>query len=853
MTQPRPLLAFGPATVAPIPTGKPQFQPPPVRPSASRQGQRLAPQFQALQQAVAAGRLRTTADTTEPDPELVVVFELVGTVDDFYRAVRRVPGLEFLTEFEEEDVYPDDDFHYVKDEQPTADSLPASLYVVLTNAQAVTELISSFERWQANPDLAFARGLAPLKRAFEQLREIRRWGPQDRVRETGLLEQWAEDVAVIGNSGTVRVEIELWFRSQGSRRADAQTAIQATISRARGTVVATTQIPAIDYHAVLADIPAAQVQAVLANGSDAIELLTTEAVMFVSPGRSMAVPALEISDDDLTAVFSAPPVGAPKVALLDGLPVVNHRTLAGRIILDDPDDVAARYARHTADHQVHGTAMASLIAHGDLNDPQRPLSTPIYARPILEPHRFDPSVAETVLDGQLLVDLLHRCFHRMFEGDGTQQPVAPSVRIVNLSIGDPARIFARRISPLAKLLDWIACRYNLLILVSAGNHPIDTTIPAESLADDRALRQAAATASYKGSRQRRLLSPAEAVNVLTVGAVHQDAATTALPDTVLDTVEAGMPAPYSAVGFGHRRSIKPEILLPGGRGVHQRPPPTTTDFDIELRPARTVARGPGLRVAAPGRGGVATAYSYGTSNATALGSRTASEVMDVLEALTNNPGDPAFPDAQFHPVLTKALLVHAASWGNNRARLSDLITPTLTRRDLSQILGYGTVDPTRVAAASTNRVVLLGAGAIQDGQRHHFALPLPLGLSATTEWRRLTITLGWLSPVNTRSQRHRIARLRFRPPEDLGVTRVEADTNAARNGTVQHEILEGTNAVVYATGHSLAIDVDCRIDGITDNPIRFGLAASLEIGATARIDIHAEIEQALQQRIQPRT
>ena len=71
----------------------------------------------------------------------------------------------------------------------------------------------------------------------------------------------------------------------------------------------------------------------------------------------------------------------------------------------------------------------------------------------------------------------------MFESDGDNPAAAPSVRIVNLSAGDPVRVFARRISPLAKLLDWMAHQYNLVILVSAGNDPITTSIPSSALED----------------------------------------------------------------------------------------------------------------------------------------------------------------------------------------------------------------------------------------------------------------------------------------------------------------------------------------------------------------------------------
>ncbi len=851
MTDPRPLLAFAPPSAGPIPKGGSGFPPPPRGPSAGRQGQRLAPQFAALQEAMNAGRLAVTGATAEPDPELVVVFDVAGAVTDFMRAVSGIEGLSFLAEFDEDDTEPDDDFYVERDGVASGKLVPETLYLVMSNARAVAELVRLFELWQADPSVAFKRGLAPLKQAFGLLRAIRRWGPEDRVRETGLLQAWAEDVALVGGQGFARVEIELWFRDDPGRRAATQARVEQLVVGARGTVITSAVLPGIDYHAVLADVPYDQVQAVLDQGPSAIELLRSDSIMLVAPSRPMAVPATDQTDVPLPRrELTPPPVAAPRVALLDGLPLANHTALAGRLVVDDPDDQAHRYGPA---QQQHGTAMASLICHGDLSAPGPALASRLYVRPIMEPR---PLVGgEIVVRDQLLVDLLHRSFHRIFEGDGDQPPTAPSVRIVNLSIGDPVRVFARRVSPLARLLDWLAHRYNVLVLVSAGNHLCAPAVSADSLDDPDDLRRGVLAATYAEARKRRLLSPAEAVNVLTVGALHEDASGMTVPDTVLDAVASGHLAGYSAVGFGHRRSVKPEVLLPGGRQLFQRPPAGGTG-SLTLHAARHNATGPGLLTAAPDpRGGAGgTAYSCGTSNATALATRTADQIFDVLAGLAQQPGAGPFPDAQYHPVLAKALLVHAASWGELSTALRQTLglDPRTARRNLTQLLGYGPLDPERVATAERTRVVLLGAGSIQDGVRHRLSLPLPQALNATTQWRRLTITLAWLSPVNPRSQVHRMARLKFGPDENrLAVNRTEADPNAARRGTVQHEVFEGADAVAFTDGETLTIDVDCRIDaGKADVPIRYGLAASLEMAATLQADLHAQVEAGL--RVQPR-
>lgn len=853
----RPLLAFPAPATGKIPRSeKPNAFRPVKKPGPGRQGERVTPQFNALRDALDSGRAQLTDSTGAPDPELVAVFDLAGAVDGFLRATAKVEGLEFLSELQEDYVEPDDDFFYEdKDGDRTDDGVPQSLYMVMTNAKAVTELISLFKRWQQDPKVTFATGLNPLKDVFGLLRGIRRWGPEDRVRETGLLDKWREDLEVVGSQGVTRVEIELWFRRDEPARRAAEGEVRSILGAAGAEVIAATERPEVAYHAVLANVPMSEVASVIADGPDAIELLTTESVMMVSPSQPMLI---ETSDPVATgATFDEASAvsGQPRVALLDGVPLANHAALDGRVVIDDPDDRTSAYG--TAQRR-HGTAMASLIAHGDLSDPGPPLTQPIYIRPIFEPHPFHTR-SEITPESELLVDLIHRCFHRIFEGDGAQPPAAPSVRIIALAVGDPARVFVRRLSPLARLLDWLSHRYNVVVVVSGGNHSTAAPVlQTSSLNNPEAVAVDASRSLMNTARHRRLLSPAEAVNVVTVGALHSDGVEIELPDTVIDPIPMGSPASYSPVGFGFRRSVKPEVLLSGGRQIFSSPPPGTDTDTVEIHPTDSPQRGPGLAVAAPGSSGEldAIAYSCGTSNAAAIAARSLNEIIDVLEAVRGRGSDSTFPDAQYDPVLAKTLLVHAAGWHDSLAQMRDLLglTGQQTRRELTRLLGYGPVRDERLATAERTRVVLLGAGSIRKDQRHAFGFPLPPSLAATTEWRRLTITLAWLSPVNVHSQKYRMARLSFTPAQhELRVSPVEADSNAILKGTVQHQVLEGTAAAGYVAGSELAIDVDCRVDaGKLEKPIRYGIAASLEVATTVAVDLHAEIRAQVQEALRDR-
>ena len=58
--------------------------------------------------------------------------------------------------------------------------------------------------------------------------------------------------------------------------------------------------------------------------------------------------------------------------------------------------------------------------------------------------------------------------------------MAPAVRVINLSLGNRFQPFDRELSPLARLLDWLAWKYKVLFVVSAGNHVDNITIMVSS-------------------------------------------------------------------------------------------------------------------------------------------------------------------------------------------------------------------------------------------------------------------------------------------------------------------------------------------------------------------------------------
>lgn len=858
----RPLLAFGPPVVSDRPTQTPRDMPRLSKPNASRQGERLTPQFLALTAAFDTERARVSADAPdEIDPALVVVFDLAGSIKDFHNAINKIDGLEFLSELLGDRSDPDDDFHMTEQDAGRTDKLVLhSLYLVMSNAKAIDELLRLFALWRADQAASFEHGLGRFKAAFQQLTAIRRWGPEDRIRETGLREQWQETLDVTGESvSTVMVEVELGYSRDARQRATAQAHVEQIVTASGGRILDHSQIGDIGYHALLAELPIQQVHSVLNDGAASIRLLTTDEVMFVNPFTPMSVAPATLEP---TAEARLPPRervdGLPRIALLDGLPFPNHDALAGRLVLDDPDGLGENYPLSSRNH---GTAMASLIIHGDLSARGDPLDRPLYVRPIMRPHEFDAGY-EQIIPNRLLTDLLHQAVKRIVEGDGGREAAAPSVRIVNLSIGAQARALVRRMSPVGRLLDWLAHSYNLLFVVSAGNHIGPITIPTEAANTPDTARSVATRSVYDATLLRGILPPGDALNALTIGATHDDGlGDIDVPDTAWDITNPGAPAHYSATGPGVDRSVKPDLHHVGGRALYRRPITHPGEGTVAVELAQTAVTGPGLQVAAPGRAGATnnTVFTAGTSNATALVTREASRLFDVLEAGAPDSEDASLPDPQYHPLLVRALLAQASSWGEWETRLRQELglTNQQARRHLTTLLGYGRLDADRLGTAATNRAVLVAAGLIARNQRHTYELPLPPSLRARAEWHRFTITLAYMVPTVGQLTRYRGAKVYFATPDTklAGGDRTDAEHNAVRRGSLQHEIVQGTRTMVFGDGDAFPIHVECMDDAQrlrAGKTVRYALVVSVETAEETSTTIHDEVRTRLRERSRDR-
>lgn len=807
----KPLLKLTPRADQPRPVGRPRPVPSPDAFPRERQTAAIGPKFTRLAEVLARGdgSLELRADPAGLAPERLLVFEVRGSISSFAAAIQQVAGLELV---DEEELEGDEG-----DDHPCA-------YLLVPDMAALRNLESLWRRWQAGQ---LVRGETTWANVFEHLRDLRPWGPNDRVHPSdrtflATIVDGREDDELI------RVEIELVFRSNDVAARESEAEASGAIVARGGAIVSRARLADISYHALLADIPAWAVREIIEQRIEGIAGL--ESVMHIRPQSEATT--VEIADpaEIPLADGAERALGEPILALLDGVPVSAHRQLAAHIDLDDPFELEPDAL---VESRAHGTAMASLIIHGDLNRNEDRLPRKIHVVPVM-------GNGDTFPHDRLVVDLIYLAVTQLREQ-------RPGVVIVNLSLGNRYRPFHNQLSPWARLLDRLSYRFGLLFVVSAGNQITDFGITAYATvreyedADGQSRATSMITALHGIMAERRLLSPAETVNGITVGGGNVDSVAPvdrALARALIDPYPDHLMAnPSSSLGPGFARSVKPDILMPGAR-EHMRFVRNHTHID--LVPA-AASRGAGLRVAAPPRGGRENldGYTNGTSAAAALASRTCHRIHDALEAAYGEEFL-RLPPSQ-RAVLLKALLVHPAQWPQDTA---DLIKSTLgptgrgqaskQKDNIRRFMGYGYVDADDAVACAADRATFFATGLLGVDRIVTIDVPVPVAIGGKARPHSLSATVAWFSPVSPGRKSYRSCRLKILKPAELDALAVsvhgwQPDENQSNRGTVFSRCWSGENSPVVTPNMTIPLVVQRDPDqgAPVDEVIPFGLAVTI--------------------------
>ena len=406
-------------------------------------------------------------------------------------------------------------------------------------------------------------------------------------------------------------------------------------------------------------------------------------------------------------------------------------------------------------------------------------------------------------------------------------------------------------SPLARLLDYLAYRYKVLFIVSAGNHP-EFEMMIECSFDELKNKSIEERSKeiYRvivhNQRNLKLLSPGEQMNGLTIGALYDDYCDTIETGRAVFAVEKGLPSPISAFGRGYQSMITPDLYYMGGRKFLRE--------DVISKNSRWVRSNsaPGCKVAAPPYNDGTMhgqSYSYGTSDAAALISHEALKCYEVLQDIYINETG-SLPDRDMIPILIKAMLVHGASWDRLYNRMSELTGAN--RQNMEQWLGNGIPDISRVEACAENRITLIGTGALKRDEGNVFHLPLPVDISSKVIKRRLTVTLAYFSPVVPQRQAYRGIKLWFdvEGAEKLADGRMNTDYHRVRKGTLQHEIFERVSAESWDEGNEICIRVSCKEEaGKGFGLIPYALFVTFEVAEEHNVDVYSKVANKIKQLV----
>lgn len=392
-------------------------------------------------------------------------------------------------------------------------------------------------------------------------------------------------------------------------------------------------------------------------------------------------PELEASDLTIGAVPD--PVAASgdavTIGIIDSGLTSAHPFLVGSLV--------AAYGEPAtlgdSDEKGHGTPVSGIAVYGDIrqkltNDPFEAKFRIASARVVNAEGRFD--------DDQLVPTQMENAIRRL-HGEF-------NCRVINISLGDISRPVAAKPSAWAAVLDSLARELDIIVVVSAGNA---SSSELAALGDGIVAQYP----DYLLRDSNRILEPASAVNVLTVGSIaHSNGLSEIDADNVgvRPIAETAQPSPFTRIGPGTNQVLKPDLVDFGGNAV----------FD---GPTQTLQNGSNR-----GNAGIlSTHHQYlqqllkfhsGTSFAAPLVAHKAALILDSL------------PDSSAN--LVRALLGLSAE--HPEAAMACLKNDDDA---VFNVLGYGVSDAARAIGSEDNRVILYVEDSLAIDKFAVYEVPIP--------------------------------------------------------------------------------------------------------------------------------
>ncbi|HBY62923.1 MAG TPA: hypothetical protein DEH78_24130, partial [Solibacterales bacterium] len=365
----------------------------------------------------------------------------------------------------------------------------------------------------------------------------------------------------------------------------------------------------------------------------------------------------------------------------------------------------------------HGTAIASVAALGSLRSK--------LLRPAADDQVLPVAIARVLDDNTRLPEAVN--VKSAIPEIANQMREMNRAQVFNHSLASRAPFNRQRMSVWAEALDRTAYDNGgpgCLFVVATGN--IDGAV-SPSITQLEGWLTRPGHPRYLADERCRLRNPAQAINVLTVGAYVPQAGA---PFTQRQTMnrrpiaQNGAPSPFTRTGLGYLREVKPEVVEEGGNfyieaGTRLRRNAQLTDVAVAnsqfARDGRLIRFMNGTSVAAP-----KVAHLAGLIERTIPGAS-----VDLI----------------------RALIVNAAHWPERLA----------TTEDTLRILGYGVPDPERALLPGGARCLITIEDRIPIGSAHYFRIPFPTDLFDPTPETviRVSVTLAYRAPVRKTNAKYR--------------------------------------------------------------------------------------------------
>lgn len=410
------------------------------------------------------------------------------------------------------------------------------------------------------------------------------------------------------------------------------------------------------------------------------------------------LPAGDIDLGDLPEIVPAED-GALTVGVIDSGLTSAHPLILGSLVtaFGEPASLG------DSDEKGHGTPVSGIAIYGDIR--QRLSETPFQAkfrvasaRVVNAAGRFD--------DEDLIPTQMENSIRKLHNEFGC--------RVINISLGDVKRPVGAKPSAWASTLDTLARDLDILIVVSAGN---SSPTYLASFGDGIV----AGYPAFLLDGANRILEPASAVNVLTVGSIaHSNGLSTIDSENVgvRSIAQTFQPSPFTRTGPGANKVLKPDLVDFGGTAVFDGPTQR-----LQSGSARANA------------GILSTHHEYlqqllkyhsGTSFAAPLVAYKAALLFE------------RFPDASTN--LVRALLALSAEHPDSAvARLGG-------DDAVFNLLGYGLPDVARALESEDNRVILFAEDTLATDKFAVYEVPIP-DVFQTKGARQIRVALSFDPPV----------------------------------------------------------------------------------------------------------